>query len=215
MRTTFAVACVVAMLCVPTALAENYYVNFGLGLNQTDDTDFNVDIGGPGRIDTDFDNGLNLFAAFGYEFESIRLEGELMLREADVDTHALNGGAALAGSDGELSSTTLMANVAYDFNRDASVNFFAGGGLGFSQVDFSDFGVTGLPNVLDDDDTVLAFQVFAGIDVDINEQWAFIADVRYFQADDPEVTTGVDGGGTTTDASYATTDLNVGLRVRF
>ena len=92
------------------AFAGGYYADLFVGPNRTDDTSFAVL--GTSRIATDFDTGMNYGVTFGYSFDNPwRIEGELMRREADVDSHDLDGGGAIAGSAGEANSTSLFANL--------------------------------------------------------------------------------------------------------
>ena len=149
------------------------------------------------------------------EYETIvRVEGELSFRDADVDAHIL-GGDKLPGATGEVSSTTIMGNLFYDFNRGGSVEPYVGFGLGFADVDFEGFGVTPIPDVLDDGDNSFAYQFMLGLGVPLNEKWDLFFDYRYFSADDLSVTVSEAAGELNTDIDYSVQDFNVGFRVSF
>jgi hypothetical protein len=93
-KTTWIASIVLALAIASPAAAGGLYLDVFTGLNQTDDTDFAVL--GTSRIDTDVDNGTNYGVTFGYDFDSQwRVEGELSLREADVNTHDLDGGGSI------------------------------------------------------------------------------------------------------------------------
>ena len=198
-------------------LADKYFSVFG-AYTKAKDFDFQV---APGTVSTDFDDGYGLGAAFGKRFglagdkNRWRVEGELSYRSNDVDTHKLNGGAALAGSAGKLKSSALMVNVLFDINEPAKVTPYLGAGLGVSKVEADGFGVSAIPNVLDDDDTVLAYQFIAGLGWDVSQKTELFTEYRYFATDDPSVTTSAATGAVGTDISYKSNNILLGARFRF
>jgi opacity protein-like surface antigen len=207
------IAIVMALALAPSTKAEDWYVDFFAGTNDTDDTAFNVAEGGV--IDTTFDSGLLYGIAVGYRMDSVRIEGELSLRDSDVDSHQLNGSGPLDGPTGEASATTLMANVLYDFNTEGRVSPYIGAGLGFAAVDFEGFGVEAIPDVLNDDDSVFVYQAILGMSAEINDEWDFRADLRYLGSGDPGFETSAATGAVSTDADYSTFNITVGFRYSF
>ncbi len=213
MKALFGAALVALVSITPAAAAGNLYLDIFAGAGETDDTDFAVL--GTSRIDTEFDSTFTYGVAFGYALENgWRFEGELTRREADVDTHDLDGGGPIAGSFGEGNSTALFANGFYDFRTGSRVTPYLGLGVGLVTVDYANFGVPGL-NALDDDDDVLGYQAIAGLAVKINDRLDFRGDLRYVGTEDAELTSSADTGSTTSDVSYSAYDATVGLRIRF
>ena len=198
------------------ASADKYLSLFG-AYTKVDDFDFQV---APGTVNTEFDDGYGLGIAFGKQLgengakNRWRIEGELSYRANDVDTHKLNGGA-LAGSTGKLKNTALMANVLYDFNEPSKFTPYLGAGLGFAKVKADGFGVGAIPEVLNDDDTVFAYQLIAGAGWDISEKTELFAEYRYFATDDVSVTTSAATGSVGTDIAYKSNNILLGARFRF
>lgn len=197
--------------------AQSYVSAFGAYMT-TDELDFRV---APGTIETDFDDGFGFGVAYGRRFGQPgatprwRMEGELSYRNNNVDTHRLNGGAPLAGSDGELDATAVMGNAYVEFGDPASFVSYLGGGVGFAQVEASDFGVNAIPNVLDDDDTVFAYQLIAGVGWPVSPGMELFAEYRWFQTGDADVTTSAATGGVNTSIEYQTNNFLAGLRFNF
>ncbi len=212
MSRLISVTTLLLVLATPAA-AQGVYLDLFAGTGETDDTNFAVL--GTSRIDTAFDNTFTYGIAVGYDFgNSWRLEGELTRREADVDTHQLDGGAPIDGSFGEGNSVSLFANVFYDFETGSSVTPYVGLGVGQIGVDYANFGVPGL-DALDDDDGVLGYQFVAGLAVGMSENWDFRADLRLVEAEDASLTSSAATNSTASDVSYSAYDLTVGVRYRF
>ncbi|TNF71682.1 MAG: porin family protein [Acidobacteria bacterium] len=194
------------------AFAQSWYAGGFAGWNNTDDTDF---LTGVGRIDTSFEGGTIFGFSGGYRLDNgVRLEGEVSWRDADVDKHRLDG-TGLDGSKGAAKSRSFMANALYDFNRDGKVRPYIGAGLGWTKIDYDRFGVDAVPNVLNDDNGVWAYQGLAGLSIGIGERWEVFGEYRYFKAQDPEVKTSAETGSVTTDIGYQSQDFLLGLRLSF
>lgn len=208
------VAGLIAAAAWSPASAQTYLSAFG-AYTDADDVGFAV---APGTIDTSFDDGLGLGVAYGTRLGPVgangrwRIEGELSWRSNDVDDHRLNGSAPLAGSDGELNSTALMANLLVDFNEAAQFTPYVGAGIGFAKVEASDFGTSGIPDVLDDDATEFAWQFIAGAGWDVSPTAELFAEYRYFATADASVTTSTATGSVDTDISYDTNNVTFGIR---
>lgn len=218
LRKLFVVSCIglAATGMSGAALAQSYFSAFG-SYTMADEFNFQV---APGTITSDFDDGYGLGVAYGKRFGTQgmtrwRVEGELSYRNNDIDTHSLNGGAALPGSDGELSSTALMANAVVEFGDPSSVMPYLGGGIGLAQVNANDFGVTPIPNVLDDDDTVLAYQLIAGLGWELSPGMELFAEYRWFATEDADVTTSAATGSVATSIEYQTNNVLLGARWTF
>lgn len=160
--------------------------------------------------DTEFDTGYALSASIGRRFgDNIRGEIELAFQSNDVETHRnvqaggipldsqdvgvlISGapqqgatvGAVVADGQGSVETTFLMANVYYDFTGFGDFTPYVGAGIGagFVSVDYSPSGV----GIVDDDDTVFAYQVIAGGTYDLNDRTAVFAQYRYRATEDVE-----------------------------
>jgi len=199
------------------AMAQGYFSAFG-AYTMADEFDFRV---APGTVNSDFDDGYGLGVALGSRMGPAggntrwRVEGEISYRNNDIDKHRLNGGAPLAGSDGELTSTALMVNALIEFGNPGSVMPYLGGGAGLAQVKAKDFGVNAIPNVLDDDDTVFAYQLIAGVGWNVNPSTEIFAEYRWFATDDPDVRTSGATGRVKTSIEYQTNNILAGVRFNF
>ena len=88
--------------------------------------------------------------------------------------------------NGNLTSTTLMANGYYDFKSSSPFTPYLGMGLGAANVEIKN--ITGpLGNDLNYsvDDSVFAYQFIAGCSYAINKNIALDISYRYVGADDP------------------------------
>ncbi|MBN9319863.1 MAG: porin family protein, partial [Caulobacterales bacterium] len=189
------------------------------------------------------------FVRGGYRFApNWRVEAELGYRPGDVDAvrGPTNGtlptalctpgvirtpAAAVCGSpSGSIDSTTLMANLIYDFAPGATLNPFVGIGMGVNRGKFDVVGQFGqvpgtitaanpaIQNVtIDDDDTVFAYQALAGLSWKATEK--LNVDVTYRYLDGDEFTFKSVGSAALQpglfSGSYSDSSLTVGLRYSF
>ena len=104
--------------------------------------------------------------------------------------------AALRGKravDGDVSAFTLMANLYYDIDADSGWKPYVGGGVGLSRLSISSRSRATGVTLADDEDTVFAYKVGAGIgyDIDVNDETSgerpvtVSLDYRYFGTEDP------------------------------
>lgn len=207
------------------SLTDGAYIQGFVGYSQLQDTDFSGTIGGSSQtVDTDFDGGYGLGIAFGKEIpqwsnDSIgtRIELELSYRDNDVDgvNFSGNGPAAEANVSGDITQTSLFANILFDFKQSGPLTPYAGFGLGatYSDIDFA-YG----PGVeLDDSDTSFAAQLIAGVAYDINANTAFTVDARYSRAFDVSSERLAPNGALTgtVEDDLDTFSVNFGLRYSF
>ncbi len=207
------------------SLTDGAYIQGFIGYSQLQDSDFSGSINGARQtVGTDFDAGFGLGVAIGKEIPQwsndqigTRIELELSYRENDVDTvdFSGNGNGNEPNVSGDITQTSLFANILFDFKRDGPFTPYAGFGLGaaYTDIDFN-YG----PGVsLDDSDTNFAAQVIAGVAYDINATTAFTVDARYARAFDVSserlAPNGSDTG--TVEEDLDTFSLNFGLRYKF
>ena len=164
---------------------------------------------------TDFDDDMAVSLEAGMRYDSgLRSGVELSFGSADVETHrgVTVGGTVIDGVDaavltgsatqlgatvgqvvadgrGDISTVTLFFNAYYDFNRDSNFEPYIGVGLGFSDVDVS-FNPSGV-GIVDDGETVLAYQVKLGATLQFNENWEGFADYAHRMTEDVEVGVGL------------------------
>lgn len=190
----------------PAYSAEGPYVSGNIGFAMLSDSDV-TDSTIPGiTIDMEYDTGLALGAALGYNFGNTRLEGEISYQKNDFEK------ASLFGVDvdltGDVTSLSLLMNGYYDFVNNSAVTPYLSAGLGFAEVEVNDLNVpgSGLPNS-NDDDTVFAYQVGVGVGYAVNEKVTIDVKYRYFATSDPEFDT--------TEAEFASHNFLFGVRVNF
>lgn len=160
---------------------------------------------------TDVDSGAGVNLALGWRMDALRFEVEYAYASHDVDSHSnvvaagiplgsedagvLVSGAPgnlgisvadlVADGQGEFTADYLFFNAFYDFDAGWALNPYIGVGLGnaWVDVDYSPSDVS----IIDDDDSVFAYQVMAGLNYQCSEQLDFFGGLRWRQTDDLEV----------------------------
>lgn len=220
----FAVA--IVMLLPTIGAAEGFYVSGHAGavfLNESDNTDQSGV-----HVPTDFDTGFGVGGALGYDFpNNFRVEGEITYRESDVDTVDVSEVAGPGDLDGrgDVSAIAFMANVYYDIDIDQPVTPYIGVGIGAAVVSANDVALATAPpsipglQLTDDDDTVFAYQVIAGIGYDVTENLTLTLEYRFFGTQDAELDidrrVGFPVSGTTFDVEYQSHNVIIGARFSF
>lgn len=190
----------------PAYSAEGPYVSGNIGFAMLSDSDVTDSTIPDITIDMEYDTGLALGAALGYNFGNTRLEGEISYQKNDFEK------ASLFGVDvdltGDVTSLSLLMNGYYDFVNNSAVTPYLSAGLGFAEVEVNDLNVpgSGLPDS-NDDDTVFAYQVGVGVGYAVNEKVTIDVKYRYFATSDPEFDT--------TEAECASHNFLFGVRVNF
>jgi len=193
--------------------------------------------GTPVGWETEFETGYAVSAAIGRRFgERIRGELEIAYQSNDIDTHSdvSAAGIALDGEDaavlitgasnlgvsvgdlvddgsGSVDTAFLMANAYYDFDEVGGFQPYVGAGVGagFVNVEYSPSGV----GIVDDEDTVLAYQAIAGAAYRISDRFTVFGQYRYRATEDVE--TDVDLFDATLDVENRASVFEAGLRVSF
>ena len=185
------------LLALPSigAAAEPHsgaYVSGFVGVSVPGDSDVTNDYAGnPPTSDQDqieFDPGIYIGGTGGYDFGYLRLEGEISYRNSEIDsiTNSIDG--RYGNLDGNLGVSAFMANAFFDLHNDSRVTPYLGGGIGFAVLNLSDASGTDRNyNYWDlyneDDDTVFAYQVGAGIEIALNPRYSLDLGYRYFGTD--------------------------------
>lgn len=210
------------ILAAGPAAAEGFfddvYVGVKGGVSFFDDTDF--DIGGGGtNVENEYENGFTASVVVGKEYDltnspvDLRAEIELNYSAADIDTHTV-GGTGVSSSDSFGDTTTFagFVNGYVDYEVAPRVDLFAGGGVGYGNVDFDGHGVTGPGVVMDDDAGAFAYHLDAGVAYDVTENVTLEASYRYQSFVGAELTA---TDGTDSDIDLDSHNLLVGLRYKF
>jgi opacity protein-like surface antigen len=188
------------------AADKGMYVSGNLGVSILSDAD-NEALGIV--IESSYDPGFNIGGAIGYNYGSVRAEGEIIYRRNDADELSVFGLSAPA--DGEVSAISFMVNGYYDFHSaNSSMVPYLGGGLGAASVDL-DISALGVP-LGDDSATVFAYQFMAGLGFNISPTTTLTAGYRYFATSDPEFT---DPTGIKFDSEYQSHEFTFGARFMF
>lgn len=196
-----------------------YFSGFG-GANWVNSTDFDITAPVAANVVNSYDTGFVAGGAIGYDLGSLsgpfgmRLEGEFSYRGNDVESHNVGGGGAnaLGAALGETNVIAGMANVLFDMDTGSPFEFYAGGGVGVANVDFDGHGIDGVGVVMNDDDTVFAWQLIAGVGFEIMPNMILDVQYRYFRADDVSLTA-VSGASSSTD--YESNAVVAGIRWSF
>lgn len=138
---------------------------------------------------TRFDPGVYIGGAGGFDFGFIRLEGELSYKEADINSIKDNtGGNQYRDIDGNLGALAFMTNAFFDFHNYTPVTPYVGAGIGFATLHLDDTYATDKNGVRQhmyprDDSTVFAYQVGAGLNIDLTRRYSLDLGYRYFNTD--------------------------------
>ena len=191
------------------AYAQSYkwYAAFGAGPSFLGDND--VSQAGLTLTGT-FDTGAAGYGAVGAIFNDFRAEGELFVSVNDFDT--VEAGGAGASASGDVSAVALMANGYYDFQTGSKWRPYVGGGIGFANVSINDLASLGF-FLADDDDTVFAYQLKAGIAYQFSPRWEGTLGYRYFGTQDGDFTDST-GAAFTSDGLQEHV-VEIGARVRW
>jgi len=187
-----------AAVLAPPALARDgaWYVGGEFGGMIVEDSDFDR-AGVEDQIQLDYDKGADGGLFVGYDLGMFRLEGEGAYKRARIDqiTHLSNlpGGAYPGTRDaggGHTTALSFMLNGLLDFGDEDALSGFVGAGVGWAKVDFNNLrAYSNQPAFLDDSDSRLAWQVFAGVRQAITDNIDVSVKYRWFNVEDVEMAT--------------------------
>lgn len=209
-RTVFA-ALAVLLAGVGGAAAQSYYAGVYGGASISHDSDTTVSTlpGVPFTVTTNIGYALGGFA--GYEFgNGFRVEGELAYRRNSLDEQSALG--TTFQMQGDAATLALMANGIYEFQSGASAFApYLGAGIGVARFSLIDAGVVG-STPEDNDDTVFAYQLIAGVGYDLSPTLTVFADYRLFGTANPEFT---ESDGDVIETEYLGSTVLIGLSRKF
>lgn len=206
-RSVFMAGLLIASADSASAQDYKWYGAFGVGPSFLSDVDVTqAGVGGS----TEFDTGAAFSGAVGKVFNDFRGEAELFAGVNDISSLKAGGGSVSAS--GDVTALALMLNGYYDISTNSKWTPYIGGGVGFANVSINDFAAVGL-FLADDDDTVFAYQLKAGIGYQFTPRIDGTLGYRYFGTADADF---VDSSGApfSTDGAQINA-VEIGLRIRF
>jgi opacity protein-like surface antigen len=179
------------------ANAQNFYVRGNAGVSMLMDNDYTQD-----GFTIEFDKGIALGVATGYDFGKFRIEGEIEYQKNDVDKY--KSSTANIDMKGDVSSTIFFANGYYDFHNNSKFTPFVTAGLGvgrFKTKDWSTVVDKIFINFDDESYTEFIYNIGCGMEYAINEKVSIETKYRYLDVPNFE--------------SYANHNLLLGVRYNF
>ena len=153
------------------------YIAAGAGGTVLEDTDVRSPL-------LDFETepfpGYALSGAVGLDFDLLRIEAEIFHTVYSLDN--VKDAGVEVNADGSFKTLAGMANVFVDIPL-VVVTPFVGAGIGRAKVDADDIRFKGV-DIVDDDDTVTAWQLRAGLAFGILPLTDMTIGYRYFVTDD-------------------------------
>jgi opacity protein-like surface antigen len=219
MRKAFIGIALATTLLTAPAIARDGSVYAGVegGLLFGDALNIDIDTDGDDLIDDnevevaelDLDRGWDVDAVLGYDFGRFRLEAEGAYKTMGADRLTGATGFDLDPGtpgvqnafdvDGDLNVASAMVNGLVDLGSDDSVNFYAGGGVGYAWVNLEGAETGAAAPFIDDVDSGFAWQLIGGlrapvtptIDLGLKYRYFNVQDVAMFTEDDDAFETGL------------------------
>jgi len=163
----------------------DFYIAAGAGGAVLEDTD----VRSPALdFETELFPGYAFNGALGLDFGLLRIEGEVFHNVYSIDD--INAAGADVNAEGSFKTWAGMGNIFIDIPL-VVVTPFVGAGIGRARVDADDIRFRGV-DIVDDDDTVTAWQARAGIAFGILPFTDMTIGYRYFVTDDLNLEDDVD-----------------------
>lgn len=196
------------------------YVSGFIGVSIPRNSDVTTEYFNNAPTDNDqveFDPGINIGGTGGYDFGYLRLEGEISHKYSEIDSITdQNANFRFRNPDGNLGVTAFMANAFFDLHNETRVTPYLGGGIGFASLHLSDTrGNDSAGRLLlyeEEDDTVFAYQVGAGVEIAINRRFSLDVGYRYLGTDTATFDNDFDR---TNSLKFESHNAAVGFRVTF
>lgn len=132
-----------------------------------------------------FDPGFASGFAAGFNFGMFRIEGEWGYQGNEIDKikgydYEYDEYYSEKVSSGDMEVYSFLGNIYLDFVNPSPVTPYLTAGMGMAQVELNDFFYDNY------DDSVLAYQVGAGLAFQINPHFSIDLKYRYFATENPE-----------------------------
>ena len=207
-----AVLSLLSALPLVASAGDGPYIGVEGGYNYQNPQNLRTDpsTGASDKFDAGFVGGLTLGYASKYGF---RPELELDYRRNDVRKliTPLGDTTDVSGFD---NAYTGFGNLWYDFKAPtglfSTVHPYIGGGVGVARVGLRNLKVGGSP-IINDFDTVFAYQGGAGVGFDLTRNLTASVDLRYVES----LRGSYDAGGTDVRARYRASSALLGIRYSF
>ncbi len=227
---TLLVAAVLVMGWSGKSFAGNPYASGNIGITWFEDAEATpVEGDETSMVSFEFDSGIALTGALGYDFGTTRLEAELGYQTNDAASITLQEGGKsddvyTTDAFGNVSLTTFMFNGYYDIKPmdDSDVEIFLTAGVGAAFVNFDEVGPGWDDDEFDDEmtstfsETTWAYQLGAGVAVPVGDN--IVVDARYRYFDSADITSRDDDEITDDDPMNLSIDSHsalIGLRYNF
>ena len=190
----------------PVYGAEGLYVSGNFGFAMASDSDLTNSTVPGTTINTEFDTGVAIGVALGYDFSKFRVEGEMSYQKNDVSQIGSQG--VFFNNTGKAVAFSFLINGYYDYINSSAFTPYISAGLGFTQIEFNDIDISGAGfSGSDDSDTVFAYQLGIGVGYSVTEKITIDVRYRYIGTEDSEYDA--------TKAEFASNNLLFGVRVSF
>ncbi len=210
------------------AMAENsWYISVDLGVQVPTDKASHVGTNSPETPSYDFDESAVAGLAAGYFInDALRVEAELRFRTIEPEGGYINGldsrSSETFNLGGEVDTTTIMANIIYEFDNTSKFTPYVKGGAGIArseasadldiQPTFTNYGIDRW-QFPDNDETNFAWAIGFGCDYSVTEKVLFGLEYQYI--DMGKVSTGVDMNGDWVDHELNSHEITFGITYLF
>lgn len=185
---------------------EGFYIGGNVGLNILSDSS----LVNAAPLGINYELGFKVGGVLGYDFGMLRLDAEVAYRA--------NGASDIISpvsrftADGSTSILSYMINGYFDIPTKMSLTPYLSAGIGYATVSL-DTGIPGLvPTLVDDSDSVFAYQFSAGVGYEISQTTILSLGYRYFATEDPQM---INFGGLPFSTEYQSHEFVVGVRFLF
>ena len=209
-RKTLTIAGLLILTSLPATSAENWFIRPYVGISQMSDLsgDFSNIDGLSGDADIDLDTGFNGGLGLGYRYsDRVAVELGWEYRSNDSET-TLNDVSEF--NDGNYASNLIYLNGFYYFEKNDAWQPYVGGGLTWAEEIDIDLERGGDEQSYSSDGDI-GYQVFAGVDYDLTEQWKLQGELRYGRISDVDLDGEGNDRGEFEGLDYETTTLQIGL----
>ena len=192
------------------AAEDTWFVRPYVGLSQMSDlsSDFSDIDGLSGDADVELSSGFTAGLGVGYRYTdnfAVELGWEYRSNDSEVslaDTSEFD--------DGNYASNIFYLNGHYLFDKNGKWQPYAGAGLTWAEEIDIDLERQGSEELSYSGDGDMGYQVFAGVNYDLNESWKLQSELRYGSITDIDLD-GEGDAGEFDSIDYETTTIQVGL----